>query len=325
MGAMQTFAAGWKGCSGFLTLGLALLGCDGSGVTGDPGPGLQEPPAPAGYAGTFPTTGRPYRLLRGRGADKGRSLTASELDTDLADADAVCLGERHDNADDHEAQLAVLQRLISGAGQRRIALGMEMFQFSFQPVLDDYSAAVIDEATLLARTEWTRRWSYNFAYYRPLLERTVAAKGTVRGLNIRIELAQKIGRTGLASLTPDETAELPELDLTSSEHRSWFEATVGGVSAHGSSALLNLYAAQVARDETMADTAWLWLRSQEPAQAQIAIIAGNGHCMPLAVPARLGRRGARKVLTVKPVAETKREIDAALAEAYSDVVLVYAP
>ena len=327
---MRTLPARSRYFPGYLAASFGLLtfgACDGTAMLpSDPEPGAMQPPPPAGYAGTLPTTGRPYRLLRGRGAQRGGDMTTRDLGGELSQADAVCLGERHDSAPDHAVQLLVLERLLGqGGAGRRLATGLEMFQLPVQPILDQYSAGGIDEATLLARTDWHNSWRHDFAFYRPLLERTLAAGGTIRALNIREPLAQKIGRMGLQSLTPEERAELPELDLGSAEHRAWFEKTVAGVTAHGAAAAANLYAAQVARDETMAETAWQWLRSQEPNPRQIAIIAGNGHCMDLAVPARLRRRGSQKVLIVQPVLETAAGIETALAEGYSDVLVVHAP
>jgi uncharacterized iron-regulated protein len=307
-----------------LALGFPVLA--GAGCEGDttmPGANEpEEPPPPAGFSGTLPTTGRPYKLIRGRGAGSGEMVIARQLDAELADADAICLGEQHDSADAHEAQLAVLQRFArrADAAKRRLATGLEMFQVPFQQPLDEYSAGLIDEPTMLTRTEWATRWGINFGFYRPLLEQTVAVKGSVRGLNARDEIVKKINRMGLASLTPEERMELPDMDFSNAEHFAWFMRATGAV--HGGAMLDNLYAAQIARDETMAATAWQWLRDQEPAPRQIAIIAGNGHCMSLAVPLRLLRRGARKVIGVRPMIENQVDLEAALSEGYSDFLLV---
>jgi uncharacterized iron-regulated protein len=300
---------------------MAGAGCEGSDtMTAETPPEPDEPPAPAGYSGTLPTTGRPYKLVRGRGEGAGTMMTTKQLNAELADTDAVCLGEQHDSADAHEAQLAVLQRYAAraAAAGRRLATGLEMFQVPFQQPLDDYSAGLIDEPTMLTRTEYATRWGINFDFYRPLLEQTVAVKGSVRGLNARDELVKKIARMGLASLTPEERMELPDMDLANAEHRAWFEAIIGG---HGAM-LDNIYAAQITRDETMAATAWQWLRDQEPAPRQIAIIAGNGHCISLAIPLRLLRRGAKKVISVRPMIENQADQDQAIKEGLSDILLI---
>jgi hypothetical protein len=156
-----------------------------------------------------------------------------------------------------------------------------------------------------------------------LLGRTVAAGGSIRALNAPDEITKKVGAQGLAGLTAAERETLPELDLTNAAHRIWFDRTVSGVGAHGGIAANNLYMAQVVRDETMAETAWQWLKAQ-PAGRQLAIAAGNGHCMDLAIPARMRRRGAAKVLIIHPVAEEPLELASVLGEAFSDVLVVFA-
>jgi uncharacterized iron-regulated protein len=204
-------------------------------------------------------------------------------------------------------------------------MGMEMFQVPFQGVLDSYSAGTIDEATMLVRTEWATRWGFDFGWYRPLVARLQEAQGALLALNARDELAKRIDVVGLQGLSTAEKAQLPELDLTSAAHRAWFERTTSGIGAHGGVSLDNLYAAQVVRDETMAQTAWAWLGAGDSARRQLAIIAGNGHCIDLAIPMRLRRRGAHKVLIVNSVVDQSAEVDATVAEGLSDVLVVYGP
>jgi uncharacterized iron-regulated protein len=309
-----------------LLVAMAAAGCDGSSMA--TGPGMPAPDGGGGSppaGGTLPVTNHAYRLMRGRGEAKGAAMRPSELLMEMGDADAVCLGEKHDDPDAHAAQLMVLDQMIGLAAMtgRRLAMGMEMFQVSFQPLLDQYTAGTIDEATMLARSEWDQRWGIDYALYRPLVDHTIADKRSIRALNASDELAKRIDVVGLSGLTMAEKAMLPELDLTSAEHRAWFLRSISGISAHGGVALDNLYAAQVVRDETMADTAWRWLQAQAPAPRQLAIVAGHGHCMDLAIPARMRRRGARKVLIIHPVLDDPTELAAVLDENYSDVLVVF--
>jgi uncharacterized iron-regulated protein len=280
-------------------------------------------PAPTGYIGLLPTTDRPYRLARGRGDSKGAAMRLSDLVAEMTDADAVCLGEQHDDPISHAAQLLVLDLFATQAGTagRGRALGMEMFQLPFQDVLDEYTAGAIDEATMLLRTQWVQRWGYDFGIYRPLVNRIREAQGSLRALNARDEIVKKIAEQGIDSLTVDERAQVPELDLANVEHRAWFERTVAGIGAHGTVTVANSYVAQVVRDETMAETAWSWLSAQAANPRQLAIAAGNGHCIDLAIPMRLRRRGARKVLTVSPLSEAL--VAETLADAFSDVLVIF--
>jgi uncharacterized iron-regulated protein len=313
-----------------LLLVATVAACDGA-AAGDPIPmgtpdaGAPDPgPAPAGYIGTLPLTDKPYRLARGRGDRKGAAMRFSDLLADMDGADAVCLGEQHDDPNSHAAQLLVLDRFATQAAGRRVAMGMEMFQLPFQGVLDDYTAGTIDEPTMLTRTQWATRWVYDFAIYRPLVNRTLEAKGSLRALNARDEIVKKIGEKGFDSLTVDERAEVPQLDLGNAAHRAWFERTVTGIPAHGGLALNNADGAQGVRDETMAEAAWSWLSAQATSPRQLAIVAGNGHCIDLAIPMRLRRRGANKVVIVRPVPEEPVELADALNDALSDVLVIFA-
>ncbi|EOD07889.1 hypothetical protein EMIHUDRAFT_249275 [Emiliania huxleyi CCMP1516] len=49
-----------------------------------------------------------------------------------------------------------------------LAVGLEAVQQRFQPALDDYLAGRLDEAGLVAATEWERRWYWSFAAYAPI-------------------------------------------------------------------------------------------------------------------------------------------------------------
>src|SRR5262245_22949432 len=152
-----------------------------------------------------------------------------------------------------------------------------------------------DEPTFLAQSEYEKRWGFDFSLYRPLLEAARDAKLDALALNAPKELTRKIGRGGLASLDAGERAQLPELDLTDSKHRGYFDAAMaehpmppGGPKAD------DMYAAQVTWDETMADTAAAWLKRNSD-DAQLVIFAGLGHCHHSAVPARIERRAAVEV------------------------------
>jgi uncharacterized iron-regulated protein len=273
---------------------------------------------------TLPNTGHTYRLVHGRGDAQGKELPASELLAQLASADVVCLGEQHDAPDAHAVQQLLFDRLAdTAAPMLRLAVGMEMFQVPFQPTVDDFAAGKIDEPTLLARTQWQTRWGYDFGFYRPVVGRVIAAGGTVRALNATDELVKQVDIFGIDGLSPSDRAMLPDLDLTNAAHRAWFMSTADAIPAHAGVKVDNLYEAQVVRDETMADTAWKWLASQAPNRRQLAILAGDGHCIDLAVPARIRRRGPATVLSIHPVADLPEKLAAALAEGMSDVLVLY--
>lgn len=299
----------------------------------------------------------PYTILDGR---TGRQVEAAEFWAKLASARVVCVGEEHPNPHHHWAQLEVVSHLTPGP-QPQVALAMEMFQRPFQGVVDDYAALRIDEAALLSRTGWAERWGYDFAMYRPMLQRVIKAGGRVVALNPAKELVKRVSRQGLESLTPEERAALPELKLDDAAHRAWFDgvmAEMGGDDGHAQNphaappsdeaapdpttippndaihanvqplssgpvmpSADRIYAVQVLWDESMADGAARWVK-ENPSRRAI-VIAGKGHCHDSAVVARLKRRGVNEAVSIRPVVDnTEGNVAAILARPMNDYLFV---
>ena len=155
----------------------------------------------------------------------------------LASARAVCVGEDHPNPHHHWVQLMVVRELAKRVHKGdKLALGLEMIQRPFQGVVDDYEAKRIDAPTLRSRAGWEERWGYDWGYYGPTIDAAIGAGAHVLALNAPKELTKKVVRHGLESLSPDEAAQLPRLELHDATHRAWFDATMesmGGGAAHG--------------------------------------------------------------------------------------------
>lgn len=226
----------------------------------------------------------------------------------LEAAPVLCLGERHDSAPHHWAQQQVLLRLAKRAKQQghALAVGLEMFQFPFQGALARYARGELDEAELLAQTEYATRWGFDFSLYRPLLEVARDFQLPTLALNAPREITRTVGRGGLEALTTEQRAALPQLDLRDAAHYAYFEKAVGShPMPAGGPTVEDMYTAQVIWDESMAEHAAGWLEQQAP-RAQMVILAGSGHCHRSAVPARLARRTGLQVLSVNPVLASDR-------------------
>jgi hypothetical protein len=255
----------------------------------------------------------------------------------MVKARAVCIGEEHPNPHHHWVQLHFVRELSRRIGKDRLALGLEMFQRPFQGPLDDYAAKRIDAETLRSRAGWAERWGYDWGFYGPTLDATIAAGGVLLALNAPRELIKKVVRQGLESLTDDEKAQVPELVLDDKKHRAWFDnlmSEMGGASVHskkedpekkpekpddkthgggggnphnphgggGNVAMPSadrIYTAQVMWDETMADGGAKWLKANPG--GHLVILAGNGHCHDSAIVSRLKRRGVGDVISLRPV------------------------
>jgi uncharacterized iron-regulated protein len=271
-----------------------------------------EPPAPKNEA---PGSNVPADVVE-RGAlpfhgfreKDDTALSARDFLDELSEADVICIGENHGNPHDHWAELQILHGLFERTTMngKDLAVGLEMVDRSRQPILERYRTDEIEEPAFLKEVEWSERWGFDFSYYRPQLVLAKEHQLGMLGLNLPRELSQKLARGGLESLNEKERARLPgDMDLYDEDHRAWFDQAMKGhpppITDHD-----NLYLAQVAWDETMAETAARWLRKKVPGR-QLVILAGSGHCRTDAIPARLTRRVSAKVFNVKPMIVAEKE------------------
>ncbi len=217
----------------------------------------------------------------------------------LAAADAICIGEDHDNPHEHWAELQLLLRLLERARMsgRSVALGLEMVERPEQSVLDRFNSREIDRRELAKQLDWEHSWGFDFALYSPLLGAARAHRAPIIALNAPMDLVSKVAHGGLDALDDNERRELPQLDLQNKRHRRRFDQAMHGHPHVGD--FDNMYLAQVLRDETMARTAARWLSGGAPAR-QLVIIAGAEHCRKPAIPARIQSRTDARVVSVRP-------------------------
>jgi uncharacterized iron-regulated protein len=230
-------------------------------------------------------------------------LSEDELWQRISASPATCFGEIHTSPHHHFAELRSQAELAARAGGA-IAFGFEMFERRFQASLDAFTSGAASEEQLLAQTQYPLRWGYDFSLYRPLVERARDYRATMLGLNARLELVRKVARSGLASLTAAEQAEMPELVLDDPEHMAFIFAIFGVLPEHAAQfGLENVYVAQTARDEMMADAAAAWLMSNPP-DARLMVFSGSVHCHRSAIPRRITRRTELAALSVIAVLES---------------------
>lgn len=138
----------------------------------------------------------------------GQQINFEAFINDLANKQVVHVGERHDRYDHHLNQLAVLKALYKNNPD--MAIGVEWFQEPYQAVVDDYIAGNISEKELLVNSEYYSRWGYDYRMMRPILEFARSHKIPVLALNADATVTRKVGKEGLASLTDEQRATLPE-------------------------------------------------------------------------------------------------------------------
>lgn len=298
---------------------LALLGsaCAHAPV----GPDLSIPPGPLAEAWRLPA-----RILDGK---TGAELSEAALQARLMDARVIYVGEKHDRAWDHAVQVGIINRVYRQ--DPSLAVGMEMYKRPFQKWVSDYVAGRIDEGKMLDKTEWEKRWGFDFALYRPILEYARQHSLPVLALNARDEITRQVAREGLDSLEQVDRETLPELDLDVASHRARLEEIFSEHShGHGKLAFEGFYTAQVIWDETMAHEVAAELTS-EGAPHRVVVLAGSGHVRYRdGIPDRAARRGAEPYLTIHPLViedgeDEAEEVQAALTEGDADLLWVMRP
>lgn len=255
----------------------------------------------------------------------GAALSADELLAELSAADAVCVGEEHDNPRHHWAQYRILSELIERRQMngRKLGLGLEMVSRKAQPALNRWSRGESKAPQALAELKWNETWGYDFGNYEPLWRLAQRYRVELVGLNLEQTLSKDLARRGMRGLTDEQRAELPQgMSFRDRDHRRYFDAAMEHHPPPKSSRE-RYYQVQVAWDETMADTAGRWLVKQQPA-SQLLILAGLGHCRDSAIPSRLERRASEvETVSVRPwVTGAEPTLPKLLEEGSFDYVLV---
>jgi len=220
----------------------------------------------------------------------------SQIIPELKKARAVVVGESHTYYHHHLAQLEVIKRLA--AENPHLAIGLEMFQQPFQPFLDEYIAGDMDETTLLEKTEYFKRWKYDYRLYAPILRYAREHRIPLIALNIDRDITTRAGEVGIGALNDRDKSHIPahmDRDVPGYEERIHpiFDQHAGS----SKRSFEHFMDVQLLWDEGMAERAAEYL-NQHPESAMV-ILAGAGHvAYRTGIPARLQRRIPGKIVTI---------------------------
>jgi uncharacterized iron-regulated protein len=168
---------------------------------------------------------------------------------DLARADAVFVGEQHDDPNTHRLELAIVEGLTRRGVP--VVVAMEMFERDVQGSLDQYAAGALTEEQFLKDS---RPWPRYMTDYRPLVEFAKANKLPVVASNVPRRVASEVGKSGLSAveaLGADRRLAASEMPCpTSGSYYDRFVAAMGGHAG----ATANFYFAQCVKDETMGES-----------------------------------------------------------------------
>src|SRR5258706_857917 len=212
-------------------------------------------------------------------------LSVEQLADALKDYDVVFFGEWHDHPGNHLAEMALFRAVHQRSPQ--LALSLEQFERDVQPVVDDYMAGRIGEEALQRRG---RAWNNYPESYRPPLEYAKENGLSVIAAEAPTRVVRCVGQEGaefLSRLRPEHRNwAAAELHLDGGAYRDKFFRFLSEDNGHGEGtatdmtgaptpAALRSFAAQVTRDDTMAESIFLYLQ-KHPGQ-KVLHITGAFH------------------------------------------------
>ena len=223
------------------------------------------------------------------------AVSFEDLITDLSTVRVIYVGEQHHDAAHHKIQLDIIKALFKTDPD--IAVGMEMFDQTYQPTLDLWSAGKLDQASFLEKVHWYANWKFDFELYKDILEFIREKKLRLIGLNIPFHIPSKIAVGGLANLSASDKKHLPKaIDTSNSAHRAYVEQAFKFHHVHGRTNFEYFYEAQCAWEDTMAATVARNLNN-----GKMVVLVGNGHIIrKFGIPDRAFRRTGAVFRTIYP-------------------------
>ncbi|MBI5409962.1 MAG: ChaN family lipoprotein [Nitrospirae bacterium] len=198
----------------------------------------------------------------------------SDVINGAADKKIIYAGEVHDVFAHHAVQLDI----ITGVYKRnnKLAIGMEMFQRPFQQTLDSFTAGKMSEADFLKKSEYFKRWGFDYQLYKPILDLARAEKIPVVALNIKREIIEQVAREGIDSLPNEDKKEIPSaMDFSDIEYKERLQKIFEQHEELKNKNFDFFYQSQIIWDESMSQSISEFLNKKP--DHQMIVLAGKGH------------------------------------------------
>ncbi len=234
----------------------------------------------------------------------GALLTPAELPRRLEGVGLVLVGEGHTDVDSHRVELSVIEELVRAG--RKVTIGLEMYPYTEQRWLDDWSAGRLSEADFLEGSHWYRNWGYNWLYYRDIFLFARDQHLPMVAVNAPREVVSAVRRKGFRGLTAEEAAHVPaEIDSKNPDHLRLFKASFEEGSFHGGldeAAWQSMLDAQCTWDATMGLHAIQPLAGDVDPKAVVVVLVGAGHVQyGLGIERQVRGSFAGRVASIIPV------------------------
>ena len=241
-------------------------------------------------------------------AQTGKTVTFDELMSNLNGSQIVFVGEKHSNPFHHAVQLKIIEAVFKN--HHSMAVGMEMFDRSYQPVLDLWSEGLLEEENFLRKVQWYANWRWDFALYRDIFLFIKENRIKIIALNIPFYIPARIRVGGIENLSDDDKQYLPkEIDTSNTAHRNYVEEVFKRHHFNSNVKFDDFYMAQCVWEEIMAESI-----ASNLGNKKVVVLTGNGHIQyKYGVPDRTFRRTGASFQTIY-LASSGDEVELAIAD-----------
>ncbi len=221
----------------------------------------------------------PGAILAGR---TGKPVAFDRMIREMMSARIVHVGETHDAMAMHDIQLRVIRALY--AGDRHLAIGMEMVPVTLQETLNKWTAGILTKEEFLREIRWYVTWNFPFGYYEKIFDFAREHRLPIYALNAPREVISKMRMRGWDALTDGEKGYFPgQPDVSNQDHRTLIRTVFEsldipeGMKGPGLDKMFEgLYRAQSAWDEVMG---WNAVRAAEAEGRRVVVMVGSGHLL----------------------------------------------
>lgn len=230
-------------------------------------------------------------------------ITFERMIDEIENTPVIYIGETHTRKRHHEIQLEIIREMFSRRPD--LTVGMEMFSFPYQPVLNQWTNGLLTREEFLEKTHWYANWKFNFELYEDILRFIKKNRIPLAALNIPFHIPAKISVGGIQNLLPADQKYIPEnMDTTNEAHRAYIKKVYSMHHIRGREKFEYFYLAQLSWEETMAAQIAETVRKSD---APVIVLAGSGHVSrKYGIPERAYRRTFADYKTILPLSAQKQ-------------------
>jgi uncharacterized iron-regulated protein len=248
------------------------------------------------------TWAHPHPAIRLYDLEQQAVVSDNQAIQRLAAARIVLVGEHHNNAVHHAAQLKVI-RSLHEAG-RKVAIGLEMFRKDSQQDLDRWVTGRTSASQF--KPIFRDNWNYGWEQYLPIFNYARTNHIPMVGLNVSRKITTQVAYHGFDSLNEEQKGSLEGITCNVTPEYRDFIGKAYGAHGHGKMNFEGFCEAQLVWDSAMAVNAVAYLK--ENPETVMVLLAGSGHARKLGIPTQLDKRVPWPYVVVLP--ETKGIFDA---------------